>query len=185
MAEWSPNGRLIALVLDDQIVVMNPDGSNQKVLTTGDVRHWFPSWSPDSRQIAYDDDQRLFVMSADGSGKRQLVPRYVRGLSWSPDGTRIAFESGNTIDDGRMFDNMDIWLVNADGSGLRNLTNTPGVYDNRPSWSPDGTNLVYASAKPAGAASQILRLDLTTGHTLQLTNAGDNQAPYWARWSLP
>ena len=181
MADWSPDGRQIALVLDDQVVVMSTDGSGQKILTTGDVRHWFPSWSPDGRQIAYADDYRLFVMNADGSGKHQLLPGSVRGVAWSPDGSRIAFESGNTLEDGRLYDNLDIWIVNTDGSGLRNLTNTPGVYDDRPSWSPDGASLVFASSNPTSAPSQIIRMEVATGRTWQLTSEGDNQSPCWAR----
>ena len=52
---------------------------------------------------------------------------------WSPDGTRIAFVRGH-----------DVWTMKADGSDLRTLANTPGVYEDSPAWSPDGKRVLFA-----------------------------------------
>jgi hypothetical protein len=54
-----------------------------------------------------------------------------RNPAWSPDGTKIAF-----MRDG------DIWVMNADGSGLVQLTTDP-VYEDDPAWSPDGTKIAF------------------------------------------
>ncbi|MYI46551.1 MAG: hypothetical protein F4123_09300 [Gemmatimonadetes bacterium] len=58
--------------------------------------------------------------------------------AWSPDGTRIAFSS-NT-DDG----NGEIHVMNADGSGVEQVTNHSGS-DQHPAWFPDGTRIAFDS----------------------------------------
>ena len=55
--------------------------------------------------------------------------------AWSPDGTTIAFTRSS---DGRY----DVFAINADGTALRNLTNTPGL-DAGSSWSPDGSKIAF------------------------------------------
>ncbi len=76
--------------------------------------------------------RHIFVANADGSNPQDL------GLgsnpAWSPDGTQIAFAL-----------NPDIWVMNADGSGRRPITNDPSSTHRvaEPSWSPDGTMIVF------------------------------------------
>jgi dipeptidyl aminopeptidase/acylaminoacyl peptidase len=100
----------------------------------------WPATSPDGRTIAFirvdrDGGTSIEIADADGSHQRSLVsftfPSSVdaTGLSWSPDGSRIAF--GLYADNALLLD-----VVNADGSGLRRVTD--GGY---PSWSPDGSRL--------------------------------------------
>jgi Tol biopolymer transport system component len=63
---------------------------------------------------------------------------------WSPDGSRIAFQSNRSGDFG-------IWVMNADGSGQTRLTGRGGFGDFYPSWSPDGRRIVYSHcAEPFG-----------------------------------
>ena len=74
----------------------------------------------------------LYVMNADGSGKRRLARDAFTGSAWSPDGQKIAFER----DHHRKFvpgaytpadSNIEIYVINADGSGERRLTRNPAV----------------------------------------------------------
>jgi Tol biopolymer transport system component len=82
-------------------------------------------------------------MNADGSDTRQLTNMVATPCTtgtdapdWSPDGTKIAFLSQTECS------NPDIFVMNADGSGLTNLTQNPlAEYD--PAWSPDGTKIAY------------------------------------------
>jgi Tol biopolymer transport system component len=69
-------------------------------------------------------------MNADGSGQTNLTNNSAWDASpnWSPDGTRIAFESDRD-------DNWEIYVMNADGSDQTNLTNN-SAYDTSPAWSP-------------------------------------------------
>ena len=75
----------------------------------------------------------------------------------------------------------DIWVVNADGSDARNLTQGRLKRHDGPTWSPDGKRLAFA-ASPDGSERelQIFVLDVATGETTQLTRKGNNFAPYWA-----
>ncbi len=56
--------------------------------------------------------------------------------AWSPDGSKIAFASNRSGD-------YDIYVINPDGTGLTNLTNTTNTDEKYPSWNPDGTTIVY------------------------------------------
>lgn len=124
----SPDGRLIAFVSDDHLWVMNADGSGRRMVA--------PSagvivWSPDSRTIAVSGDDGIFVVNADGNGLLQLIDNSGGNDGdpvWSPDGRAIAFTSDR---DG----NPEIYVVNADGSGERNVSESP-LEDLEPAWSP-------------------------------------------------
>jgi TolB protein len=69
---------------------------------------------------------------------------------WSPDGTRIAFAS-------RRSGNADIWMINADGTHLVQLTSDP-TEDYAPTWSPDGTKIAFTSKRTG--AHEVWILDL-------------------------
>jgi hypothetical protein len=82
------------------------------------------------RYFLYDDG--LYLADADGSNLRLLLPGYFGSPSISPDGTKIAFSSGG-----------EIHIMNTNGTGEYSLTNSPNDSKFYPSWSPDGTRLVY------------------------------------------
>jgi Tol biopolymer transport system component len=103
-----------------------------------------PAWSPDGRKIAFlssrDGNQEVYVMNADGSGQRRLTRNpaydggpawYDGGSAWSPDARKIAFVSSR---DG----NREVYVMNADGSGQRNLTRSPAS-EGWFAWSPGRT----------------------------------------------
>ncbi len=152
----APEGAVDASQTD--IYSMKPDGSNLTRLTTsapdvaGNVQpQGSPALSSDRSRIVY-----VSVSFVDGAGQSQLKTMNVDGTNarvvantsgasaptWSPDGTRIAFSQGN---DG-------VFLIGADGSGLRRLTDKGA----NPSWST--TNRIAFNAAPGVRASAALAL---------------------------
>ena len=161
---WSPDGQTIAFMRyvpnphrakgigkwRKELWIMSADGSGQRMLAelSNSDGLFSSSWSPDGRRIAFvsdrDGNDEIYVINADGSGLRNLTrnPGWDGRPVWSPDGRTIGFVSGrggncdkHTRKTGRGF-NCDVYVMNADGSGQRNLTRgiRPGVVDL--AWSP-------------------------------------------------
>jgi len=144
---WSPDGHKIAFygsvtgLADDpgDVWVVNADGTGRTMLTDGNNADNSPAWSPDGSKIVFSSDRGgdlgIYVMGADGSGVEKLTD--VGDLpSWSPDGAKIAYAC-----------DYDVCVMNSDGTGSVNLTNTGLVHEHTMpgSWSPDGTKILYRS----------------------------------------
>ncbi|MEP6569530.1 MAG: hypothetical protein ABJC10_07135 [Acidobacteriota bacterium] len=214
---WSPDGARIAFtsqrVNEDthrsfapQLYVMNADGSNQIRLTNHhDAGVRFPAWSPDGTRIAVATYQLLvdggisvpdeiYVINVDGSDQRNLTnsPTLDGAPAWSPDGSRIAFtrqpffNAADDLDVGRL-DEVEIYVMNADGSNLMRLTNNTAE-DFDPSWSPDGAKIAFASDRdgsPPYRNSEIYVMNADGSNQTRLTNNAQAYSfgPAWQ--SLP
>jgi Tol biopolymer transport system component len=107
-------------------------------LVTTSARASFPG---ENGRIAFSTDwtnpSQIYTIRPDGTGLRQLTHATSRkgamSPAWSADGTRIAFVMDRHI-----------WVMNADGTGQRQLTSDEGFRDRRPAWSPDGTTIVFS-----------------------------------------
>jgi TolB protein len=152
-----------------QIYVMNPDGSSQQRLTSSDVWEVSPSISPDGTRILfnayirYESDVRengvVFVMDADGSNLVALTD----GASddsdpaWSPDGSRIALV--RSMREASFA--YDIFVMDADGGGLLNITRSPDVSETNPIWSPDGRRILFLESTDAAPNYAVINPDGT------------------------
>ncbi len=141
---------------NNEIYVMNADGSGVTRLTNNPADEGDPAWSPDNSQIVFTSDRdgngEIYVMNADGSGITNISNHPADDLqpAWSPDG-RIAFTSDR---DG----NYEVYVMNADGSGVTNVSNHPDL-DGTPGWSPDGTRIAFTSARGQGRGIYIMNAD--------------------------
>ena len=123
----------------------------------------------------------IAVINADGSGDPIMLSAHPTGDSkpvWSPDGSRIAFES--LRDDVTNLKFLDIYVMNSDGSHLERITNTDGWYA-QPDWSPDGSRLAIASDKDEKGNSDLYILDLDTRELTRITNdPAVDRNPSWS-----
>ena len=152
----SPDGRKIAFISDrdiDDLYVMDSDGSNVVRLTHDNFPEGRPSWTPDGTKFAFASfrflvgNWEIYGMDADGNNLINLTNHKWWDVrpSWSPDGSKMAFVS---MRDGGFNDPRHIFVMNADGTGGRNLTaDTQLMLSWNPSWSPDGSKIVFDSRR--------------------------------------
>jgi Tol biopolymer transport system component len=153
------------------------------ILTSLAGQHRHPTWSPELTSLAYarwasgSDNQKIFIddLRVPGDENTRLGPHDSSVLddrpAWSPDGTRIAYESEVTNGSGQM----DILVVNIETGAFLNLTQTPTVIEGKPAWSPDGKRIYYHTN--ASGDQEIVREKANGSQTLPelIVNAAGNQ----------
>jgi Tol biopolymer transport system component len=148
-ADYSPNGRRL-LVSNGAISVVQTNGNGLQQITPAGMFVDFcnGSWSPQGNEIVFSakvpetDRSTIWVVHSDGSGLRKIpVPGCGGPRSdptsigcqkpvWSPDGRKLMFERHFLIPN----DHFDLYTVNADGSGLFQVTNTPNLDEGGGDW---------------------------------------------------
>lgn len=150
----------------DQIYTMNVDGSNVKMISSGDGRTTCSYFYPNGKKVVYSstylgdkqcppkpDNSRgyvwaiypafdIFTAKPDGSDLKQLTktPGYDAEATITLDGKKLVFTSMRDGD-------LDIYTMDADGKNVRRLTTELG-YDGGPFWSYDGKQIVYRAHHP-------------------------------------
>jgi TolB protein len=182
-----------------QIYVSKTDGSAQKKLTVAG-NNTDPSWSPDSKQIAFssnrDGNYEIYRMNEDGSSQTRMTFNNVEDAdpAWSPDGLRIAYGSGyervnyfcgiegiiqnplgpaSAISGGAG----EIHVLKIDGTSDAELTTTKNNSD--PAWSPDGSQLVFASRRDGNFEIYIMDSSGQGQKRLTQNELGD-LSPAWS-----
>jgi TolB protein len=163
-----------------EIYIVDYDGANPQRITTSRHLNLNPVWSPDGRGIAYTSHRPmpLIYISRIFEGVLQNPtkgPDSYFTPAFSPDGKRITFASNR---DG----NVEIYVMNVDGSNLRRLTNHPAG-DVAPTWSPSGTQIAFTSDRAGQPQIYYMNADgtgvtrLTTGESYA-DRATWSPAPY-------
>jgi Tol biopolymer transport system component len=185
---------------------VNPDGTGRTVMLsdpaaggTDDVGGPI-DWSPDGSRVALVDQTsggeqlpvayEVFTVNPDGSGRTQVThdEGYDASPSWSTDGLRIVYASDQSSADhpaceGEGTCTRDLWAVNADGTGLLQLTTDP-ANDWQPDWGPDG-RIVFVSDWDGprqgffGGDLYLMNEDGSGATRLTSTNEGESQ-PRWS-----
>lgn len=126
---WSPDGTKIAFhsrrdgPTNEEIYVMDVDGSDPLRLTNDAALDIFPYWSPDGTKLTFtalrDGNQEIYLMNSDGSDETNLTknPAIDQRSPWSPDGTKIALSTTRGAGDS------EIYSMSPDGSNPVNLSN--------------------------------------------------------------
>jgi len=177
----SPDGRRIAFSStlysgNLQIYVMNADRSNVTRLTFDAATDANPTWSPDGTRLAFESNKKgyaqIFVMSVDGGAVAQLTNgnQDHEGPAWSPEGARIAYGTGVNCGDCANqtgVGNLEVHVINVDGTGdqvLESEAFIPGIALNtsrHPDWSPDGSQITYASTGSGSLQIWVMNADGT------------------------
>lgn len=179
---WSPDGKRIAILR----FPMNADnfsshtaltdGTDDVLVSTG-VVNWAPDWIHRGSVVA----SQIAISNADGSGSHSVGPvgYFVQGPWWSKDGKRVAFAYSADATTPA-----DIFVANADGTGLVNVTNTTDRSEEFADWSPDGTMLALTSENPfVGVGSGIFVVSASGSGLKQLTRETYPRGDYEPQWS--
>lgn len=143
---WSPDGRSIAYVADgaagSSVVLAAADGTGARSIHDGADAATTLAWSPDGAHLAVSTPRSLAIVPVAG-GAARVVATGGGHVSWSPDGTRIAFESRVALPFG-VWSPREISVLAVAGGAPVLLTVPPYPYeDSSPSWSPGGRELAF------------------------------------------
>jgi len=158
---------------NNEIYVINADGTGLTQLTNHEGRDCGPDWSPDGTQYVFssnrDGDSEIYIMNIDGTDITQITYNNAEDWwpSWSPDGSQITFMSNR---DG----NFEIYIMDASGTNQTRLTTDP-AQDAEPVWSPDGSMIAFLSFRDGNFEIYTMdtygntqeRLTYTNGHAIQ------------------
>src|SRR5262245_25033247 len=129
----------------------------------------------------FDEHMDIFEVAADGSGKLHRLTN-ARGYdaegSYSPDGKQIVFCSNRSG-----AKNLELYIMDADGKNVRQLTNAPGCYNGGPFFSPDGKRVIFRSDRKKPDHLQLYVIDADGKNERALTDDLDwvQWGPYWYR----
>jgi len=177
---WSPNGRQLALTLsrdgNPEIYIMDVSSGALRRLTSSSAIDTEPVWTPDASSIIFTSDRggsaQLYRVPV-GGGKAQRLTfegKYNAGADVSPDGRKIAMVHGNN-------GNYRIAVLDLDSRLLRILTDGP--LDESPSFSPNGSMIIYATRAGNREVLSAVSVDGRFRQRLSL-QAGDVREPVWS-----
>ena len=197
---WSPNGKQIAYHRFNRlaIYIASRDGKDEEKLADG----LWPAWSPNGSEIAFIADEK-FAVVGDGrlraekprvqiihlqtGAEETLLPGkdLMFNPAWAPDSTQIAFSWVNLdaipVEDllagKNVGDTIGVYVVNRDGSGLKEIAAGDNGTTFNPTWSPRGDELIYD--KRIREVSQLFKIASGGGIPEQLTHRGDNFEADW------
>ena len=178
---FSPDGRQIAFNSNrdnnNDIYVVNVDGTGLRRLTNNPAIDTSPTWSPNSQQIAFTSDRtgtpQIYLIGADGTGMRRLTyESYCDRPTWSPAPfNEVAYSS-------RTGPGHDIKVLDLATNEVRQLTFGLGSNES-PSYSPNGRHVAFTSTRGSGL-KQIYTIGRDGKGLRRVTSTGNNEMPSWS-----
>jgi TolB protein len=162
-----------------ELYIVDYDGFNPRRVTVNGSLNILPAWSPDGTSLAYVSYRRVtplvyLARIYEGksipnlTGERENSQAFAP--SFSPDGQKVAFASNRS-------GNMDIWVANADGTGVQRLTTTRAA-ETAPCWSPTGQEIAFTSSRTGTPQLWVMGADGL--NVRRLTTVGNyNDACAW------
>jgi TolB protein len=178
---YSPDGSKIAFCLsvggNQEIYVMNRDGSNQRRLTNHPEIDTSPTWSPNGAQIAWvsgrSGNPNVYVMNSDGTGQRKLTNEsWADRPTWSREPfNEIAYAA-------RTGPGFDIKIYSFATGQATKITDGIGSNES-PAFSANGRHVAFVSTR--NGKEQIFTIDRDGTHLRQITREGRNTFPNWSQ----
>jgi Tol biopolymer transport system component len=176
-AAYSADGESIAWCGPGGVWLMNQDGTNKRQLTTFGA---WPDISPDGSEIVFSGappgstNQDIWTVDVATGVLTRLTT--ADGLdqfgAWSPDGSKIVFESTRS-------GVKQVWLMNADGSNQTQLTVDATPKDQVPDWSPDGSQIAYV-VRTAASGGDIWVINADGSDPRAITSGLDLLGTAWS-----
>lgn len=159
-----PTGRIIytCQVQGDEICIINADGSGWRRLTDTPLANFSASPAPDGKTavyvVNYGDYTEIHELDVNTGNSRQLTDfkESVGAPEISPDNGSILFHY--RVGNNRV-NNLQLWIMNRDGSDPRELYSQPGRDIHDGTWSPDGTQILFALGKAENNQLYIMDFD--------------------------
>lgn len=167
---WTADGRIVFCgnsgdAGGTEIYLMNADGSGRLRLTNSPGLDCWPAPAPIGNKVSFTSERngytQIFTMKLDGTNVRQVTSgaAYNWASDWSPSGNDLVFVRENVNDPA----DTDIWMAHSNGTGERQLTSDgadrPEAF---PTWSPDGTKVVFGGIVASGVFN-VFSVDPLTG----------------------
>ena len=176
---------------DEEIFVMNADGTDQVNLTNNPREDdSFPAWSRDGTHLVYtrygcltvlnfaDPSQSIPISKGGCTGTDSgMFPDWFQPIKTATPGATSLCSPAITFMDERN-GQTDIFAINSDGSGLRQLTND-AARELAMSWSPDGSQLIFQRSSDDGTELYLVNAE-GTGLQNLTHNPGDDWSPAWS-----
>ncbi|MEE8294207.1 MAG: hypothetical protein V3R64_00700 [Sphingomonadales bacterium] len=152
------------------------------------IYYFAPDWSPDGQKIAFEGglegELQIFTIDIDGKNLTQLTDKEYNDERpvWSPDGKKIAFFSNRSEKKDEQPVSLQIYIMNADGTGQRRITHEGPALEYSISWSPDGNWLVFQSRPEINPGVHSLYIIGTDGMDRRRITDGryNDTSPAWS-----